>query len=362
MTARRTTLDLSALGAAALIAALGAGCAKTDDDYKRDITQGMHDTLLSGIDGLLQASKDVRASAPRPTGRGWDATQDAAAITATKAAWVRARRSYELIEGALAPIFPDIDFGIDARYDDYLAAAGASGDTYLFDDQGVTGLHGVERVLYAHEVPPEVITFESQLPGYRAPAWPATEQEAADFRDSLCARMVADAQALHDQWTPANIDLGGAFDGLVALMNEQKEKVNKASTSEEESRYSQRTMADIRDNLEGTRQAYELFEPWLESKPGASEAESGRAVNEAIRSGFEELDVLYGRVNGDAIPRPPSTWSSENPGSNSPADLASPFGVLYTGVHGAVDPATQGSVVERMNRAAALLGFEGFEE
>jgi len=340
-----------------LAAALGAGCAKTDDDYRRDVTRAMHDTLLSGIDGLLSAAHDLQAAAPHPTGRGWDATQDAAAIASTKAAWVRARQSYEHIEGALAPIFPDLDYAIDARYDDYLAEIGPDGDDYLFDDQGVTGLHGVERILYAAQTPAQVIDFESHLQGSRPAAWPATEREAADFRDLLCARLVAGAQAFHDQWTPANIDLDGAFDGLVGLMNEQKEKVNKAATSEEESRYSQRTMADIRDNLDGTRQAYALFGEWLESKSAGGAGEDGPSADEAIRGGFGRLGDLYGAVSGDAIPRPPSTWSSEDPASNTPADLASPFGVLYTGVHQAVDPAVHGSVVERMNRAAALLGF-----
>ena len=52
------------------------------------------------------------------------------------------------------------------------------------------------------------------------------------------------------------LDVTQAFGGLVDLMNEQQEKVNKASSGEEESRYSQRTMDDLRENLLGTTNIY----------------------------------------------------------------------------------------------------------
>ncbi len=64
--------------------------------------------------------QDLQAAAPTPTGRGWDTTLDATAIANMKLTWIRCRTSYEHIEGALAPIFPDIDISIDARYDDFL--------------------------------------------------------------------------------------------------------------------------------------------------------------------------------------------------------------------------------------------------
>ncbi|MEO6418460.1 MAG: imelysin family protein, partial [Polyangiaceae bacterium] len=259
-----------ALGAASLLIS-SVGCsssdgssAKTDEAYKTEIVTGMHDSLLAQIGALHQAAIEMQAAAPSPTGRGWDPVMDAAAIEATKAAWKRARSAYEQIEGALAPIFPDIDASIDARYDDFLSSLAASGgDRDLFDDHGVTGLHAVERILFVDSTPARVVDFEKALPGYKAAAFPANETESNEFKTKLLPKIIADAQTMADQWTPQKIDLGGCFQKLISLMNEQREKVNKASTNEEESRYSQRTLADIRDNLVGTGRIYALFEPWL---------------------------------------------------------------------------------------------------
>jgi iron uptake system component EfeO len=283
-------------------------------------------------------------------------------------AWIASRTAYEHIEGATAPIYPDIDYSIDSRYDDFMAALGAAGDAYLFDDVGVTGMHAVERILYVEVTPPRVVTYEATLPGYVAAAWPATDQEASDFKSRLVEKQIADARSLHDKWEAAtNYDLGAAFQGLVSLMNEQREKVDKASTNQEESRYAQRTMDDIRANLAGTEKVYALFQPWIRSKiragadAGTSDAGplDGTAIDASIEQGFATLQALYDGVNGDAIPQPPADWSSENP---TAADLGTPFGVLYAGVLAAVDPTRPGSIVSQMNDAAVLLGFPQFTE
>jgi len=348
------------LSALALLPLLGGvpGCSsdsdheKTDVEFQQEVVSGMHDSLLSDIADLVQAAKDMQAAAPEPKGRGWDADEDADAISATKDAWVKARVAYEHIEGALAPIFPDIDASIDFRYDDFLADPQIGEDDDLFDDEGVTGMHAVERILWAPEIPQAVIDFEAALPGYQPAAFPATEAEAKAFKAKLVGRIITDATTLHDQWTPQKIDVGGAFQGLVSLMNEQREKVNKASTNEEESRYSQRTMADIRDNLDGTRKIFVIFQPWLQAKQG------GDHIDQEIDDGFDKLNRLYSAVKGDAIPAPPASWSAESP---SASDLSSPFGKLYSGVSDAVDPNTDGAIVFDMNEAATLLGFPIFQ-
>ncbi len=354
-------LKLSALAALplALLACASPGAPlPTDDQYRAEAVHGMHDAYLGDLEKLVRASQDLQRAAPTPQGRGWDAKEDAAAIAAMKDAWIRARTAYEHVEGALAPLFPDIDISIDARYDDFLAQLGPQGDQDLFDGHGVTGMHAIERILYSDVTPARVVTFEASLPGYAPAAFPATAAQAAEFKAELCGRLVADAVELETQWTPADIDAAIAFQGLISLMNEQREKVQKASTNEEESRYSQRTMADLRDNLSGTRVAYSFFQPWITSKasPGAP-SRDGRAIDGAIEAGFAELDHAYGRVSGDSIPQPPATWSAEMP---SPADLHTPFGQLYTVVDTAVDPNAKGSVVGEMNDAASVLGFPEF--
>ncbi len=346
----------------ALVAACSSdaptGPTKTDAEYKSEVTTSMTKSLGASLTDFRVAVTELQAAAPTPSGRGWDKTQDAAAITAMKAAWTKARAAYELIEGALAPIFPDLDASVDERYDGFLADLAGKGDANLFDDQGVIGMHGVERILYSDTQPQSVIDFEKTLPGYAPAAFPATEQEALDFKSKLCAKLVADVTKMEQQWQPAQIDLGGAFQGLIGLMNEQKEKVNKASGGTEESRYAQTTMLDLRKNLEGTRRAYLLFQPWVVSKTNASDPKhSGPNVDKAILDGFAKLDALYGAYPGDAIPQPPPTWSSANP---TPADLQTPFGKLWTGVHEAVDSSRDGSIVDEMNDSATLLGFPQF--
>ena len=330
---------------------------KTDAEYQADAVNQMHAALLSDLDDLIAAAQAIQDAAPTPADRGWDPTLDAAAIASMKTSWTKARTAYEHIEGALAPLFPDIDFSIDARYDDFLAALSAP-DTNLFDGEGVTGMHAIERILYSDVTPQRVINFESMLNGYEKAAYPGTAADAATFKTGLCAKFVADATELKAQWTPANIDVSIAYQGLVSLMNEQREKVEKASTDEEESRYSQRTMADVRDNLSGTKAVYAFFQPWILSKSDASDpTKDGKTIDKAILASFAELDTAYAAVSGDSFPEPPATWSAENP---SAEDLATPFGMLYSAVLHAVDPTVDGSAVNEMNDAAALLGFPLF--
>jgi len=335
-----------------------AGCSSTasdssDQTFQSSVERGVHDTLLDDMGDLVQAATDLQADAPLPTGRGWDTTLDADAITKMKADWVRARAAYERMEGAVAPIFPDLDYSLDARYDDFLSRLGGFGDPDPFDDQGVTGMHAIERILYSDSIPARVVDFEDKLPGYAVAAMPATEQEAAEFASSLCGRLVTDATELQTEWAPSHIDLGSAFKGLISLMNEQHEKVSKAATGEEESRYSQHTMTDIRDNLTGTKAVYELFQPWIVSKTGGSDADT------QIEAGFDSLAQTYAMFPGDTIPEPPATWSSFNPTTD---DLATPFGQLFSAVETAVDPQAPSSVVSEMNRAAVLLGFPEFQD
>jgi iron uptake system component EfeO len=328
-----------------------AACGGTSDsDYKADVVTGMQDSISVDLQNLITAAQALQAAAP--TGHGWDATSDAAALISMKSAWRDARTAYEHVEGATAPIFPDEDYTMDARYDDFLAKIGPSGDQDLFDDQGATGMHSIERVLYAPTIRQEVIAFESQLPGYKAAAWPTNEAEANEFKTKLCQKLIDDAQQLHDEWTPANIDIGPAFQGLVGLMNEQKEKVNLAATGEEESRYANATLFDLRNNLAGTTKIYDLFQPWIESKGGDMDGN--------IQTGFKNLDDLYtASGQGDSLPATPDTWSSDMPTST---DLATPFGMLWAGVHQAVDPTADGSVVFEMNQVAVELGFPEFVE
>ncbi|MFO0555810.1 MAG: EfeM/EfeO family lipoprotein [Polyangiaceae bacterium] len=329
------------------------GCADDSDttppgrDYEAEVTEGMKASISADLAGWRAGAANLCDAAPT---KAWNPTTHSSDVAAMRAAWRDARASYEHIEGAIAPLYPDIDFATDARYDDYLAELGADGDPDPFDDTGVTGMHGVERILYANNVPPAVIEFESALPGYAEPRFPETDAEALAFKEELCAKLVDDIETLQTSWDDpgTKLDLSLAFQGLVDLMNEQSEKVRLAATGEEESRYAQLTMADLRTNLDGAQVAYELFSEWIKSRDGGAE------IDEKIRAGFDALQVAYSAVDGDAIPQPPATWNPQDP---SEEDLETPFGELYTAVQTAVDPARDGSIVFEMVEAGSLVGL-----
>ena len=320
-----------------------AACSGSDESFEQQVTTDMHAQIESEVSALIAAAQALQSAAPE---RAWSAED----LAPMRAAWRDARVAYEHTEGALAPLFPDIDFVIDARYDDFLAEVGP--DTNLFDGEGVTGMHAIERILFADEIRPEVVAFERTLPGYQPAAIPATDADARAFKTGLVQRLIDDVTELHAQWRPANIDIGAAYVGLVGLMNEQKEKVDLASTGEEESRYANVTLFDLRNNREGTLRVYSLFRAWVQH-------EGGGASDAAIQTKLGELAALYATTSGDALPPVPETWSSDMPSS---ADLATPFGRLWQQVHAEVDPAQPGSIVAEMNTVATLLGFAQFVE
>ena len=353
---RSSTFKLATLPL--LVLPIACGSSSGNSDEQMSVARAMQQSLKSDLTTLADAAVTLQAAAPTPPDRGWDATLDASAFDAMKAAWIQARTAYEHVEGAVAPIFPQTDIAIDERYDGFLAALGPQGDTDLFDGQGVTGMHAIERILYANVIPANVVAFEMTLPGYQPASFPTTAAQAMEFKTGLAAQLVTDTANLLTNWNAtANLDVSGAFQGLIGLMNEQQEKVNNASLGEEESRYSQRTMADLRANLDGTTTIYGLFRGWLDSKPAEASTPSGTTVDGSIMAGFASLKTTYDGVSGDAIPTPPADWSAETP---SATDLATPFGMLYQAVHESADPNQTGSVVQNMNEGAMLLGIPGF--
>jgi iron uptake system component EfeO len=341
------------LRGAALIVALALGATACHDAEKEaalraQVTRGMKSYLATHLDAWLAAAEDLQRAAPTPADRGWDVREDAAAIAAMKDAWLRARWAYELVEGAVAPLFPESDTATDARYDDHLLIVGPRGDLAPFDGDGVIGMHGIERILYADRMPAAVLAFERALPGYAAAAMPATAAEARAFKDGIAARMVEDIRSLRRQFEPLELDLAFAYRGLLDLVEEQVEKVDKTASGEEESRYAQTTMRDLRANLQGARDVYELFRPWLASRRG------GRELDGQVLAGFTRLRAAYEAIAGDAMPAPPSTWSSVDP---RPADLATPFGRLFSTVKRECDPAEPSSLHRALRAAAERLGL-----
>ena len=283
------------------------------------------------VDALLVAAKELQAAAPIPSGRGWNATQDAAALAKMRETWKRARLAYEHIEGVIAPLFPDVDATLDERYDGAMELLLPKGDSDLFDDKDFVGMHAIERILFAPETRSAVVAHERDAfkdKGYMAASWPKDEAEATRFKTLLCSQLIKDVEYLRTVWTPQNMDAQGAYDGLEGLVAEQREKISNAASSEEESRYANVTLADLRANLKGLQRAFGVFEPVIAKHPESKETLTG------IRSGFARLNALYKQFPGDAVPEAPATFSTENP---SAADLQSDFGKLWAGVKAEVD-------------------------
>jgi iron uptake system component EfeO len=335
---------------AVLITSLAACTDKTDEDYRADVVVSIHDSIGSDLDDLVQAARSLQAASPS---RAWNEVADMMAITNMREAWKHARIAYEHIEGAIVSLFPGVDAALDARYDESLAKLGSAGDQDLFDGRGVTGMHAIERILFAPTIRSEVIAFESGLPGYKPAAYPATDEEAIEFKTVLVQLLIDKASGLRKQWNPNVVDIGTAYRGLVGLMHEAKEKVNLATTGEEESRYANITLFDLRNNLDGTQKVYNLFRDWIRSKSAGAEYDS------SLQQKFDELATLYSTVTSDSLPAAPLDWSRDAPTADN---LATPFGALWQRVHESVDPNSDHSVVFQMNHIASLLGLPEFVE
>lgn len=321
------------------------GCiTKTDADFRAEVTASMHTAMTQNLADMVQAARELQAAAPT---RGWNVVTDAVAITRMRDAWKRVRIAWEQVEGAVTPMFPDLDFSMDSRYEDFLVAPNSHGDAYLFDASGVIGMHAIERILFAPVTRPEVVAFERTLPGYQQAAYPATDNEAIAFKTQLAQRLIDDATQLQSSWKPEDVNIAAAYHGLIALMSEQQEKVNLAATGAEESRYSNITLLDLRSNLTGTQSAYNLFREWIQSKSSAVSSD------QQIQGQFGSLKNAYG-VTGESLPDVPAGWDPMNP---SPDALSTPYGTLWREVHTSVDPNSEGSVVFEMNKIGELLGF-----
>lgn len=319
-------------------------CGDPAPSFSEQATLDVKVYIALELDALVASSTALAEAAPAPDADGWNATSDAAAVDEMRAAWRDARVQYEHIEGAIAILFSDLDVSTDGRYDGFIELAP---DPNLFDGTGATGVHAIERILYADVHPPEVVAFESVLPNYVAARFPQTEEEARQFKEELCGRLVADAMAMRDGFMPLALDPAAAYGGVVGSMEEQLEKVNLAATGEDESRYAQHTLADMRANLEGGVAVYTAFSEWVV-------AEGGSAENDAILAGLERLSMQYAMTPGNSIPDVPDGW---NPSMPDPGHLATPYGRLFELLSVESDPIAPDSLVTRMNLAGDRIGI-----
>lgn len=342
---------------ALLLALLGASCSAdapmTDAQHRERVLLAVKGSIASDLNELVSACRALREAAPVPDADGWSASADAPAVAAMRDHWRRARRSYERIEGAIAVLFPDLDVSTDQRYDAFLSdEIPTHRDDDLFDGEGVTGVHAVERILWADAHPARVVAFEMGVPGYVPAAFPASAAEAARFRDGLLERLVRDVTQMQRDFAPLALDTPAAFRGVIGSVQEQVEKIEAAASAEEESRYAQATLADMRANLVGARRTWEAFVPWVRAR-------GGDALATRVDARFAALQHAYAEIQGDALPAPPEGWDPDAP---SAAHLATPYGRLRATLVGESDPAVAGSLAAEMNAAADLLSIARLPE
>ncbi len=327
-----------------------AGCGSdTPVDAQTQAIETTKNAIAADLAKLTAAVRELRAAAPAPDADGWNATADAQSITRMRTAWKRARRAYEHVEGAIALLFPDLDVSMDERYEGFLAELPTHTDANLFDGEGVTGMHAVERVLWSNEVPSYVTTYEQRAAGagYVAPAFPRNAAQTTAFRAELMGRLVRDSEGPQRQFGPLALDAAAAYRGVVGSVEEQAEKLTKAATAEEESRYAASTLYDMRANLEGAKRTFDAFRPWLIER-------GQQALIARIDARFTALTEAYNAVGSDALPRVPDGW---NPDAPSAEHLATPYGRLYSVLHVDADPANAASIVSLMNAAGDALGI-----
>jgi iron uptake system component EfeO len=333
---------------AALAAVVSSACDNPDLDGDVDdrALVAVKDYVAGELSALHTASVALQAAAPAPDDDGWNATDDADDVAAMKAAWLDARAAYEHVEGAIAVLFPDLDRSTDERYDGFIAVGP---DDDLFDGEGVTGVHAVERILWSDATPAHVVAFEEALPHYQPAAFPADGTQAAAFRDELVGRLVVDTATMRDAFAPLALAPETAYRGVLGSLQEQHEKVGLAGSGEDESRYAAVTLADMRHNLQGGRAIFAAFALALNER-----GDDGRALRARIDDGFDRADALLDSIDGDAIPLPPSSW---NPDAPSADDLQTDYGRLHAFFAKETDVDDDDSFVAAFAAGADLLGI-----
>jgi iron uptake system component EfeO len=316
-----------------------SACSNDDGggDYVARSTLGVKNYVNGELEALTNAAADIQKAAPEPDDDGWNDDKDKKAVNDMRAAWKKARTAYEHIEGSIAVLFMGLDVSTDERYDGFIEE---EADDNLFDDAGVVGVHAIERILWAGQAPERVVKFESALPGYKAAAFPSSKTEADEFKNKLSKRLVDDTAKMRDDFEATALRADTAFRGMIGSMQEQSEKTTKAASGEDESRYAQTTLDDMRANFAGAHAVYDEFKAWIQATSDKSTT---------IEARFKTISDAYAKVQGPALPEVPATFDPEDPSED---DLKTPYGLLWKLLEGETDPDSADSLVSVMNTAA----------
>lgn len=266
-------------------------------------------------------------------------TSDASRLEAMRASYIVLRDAYVQSEGLFAVLAPNLGPSIDRLYEQ---AIGDVRDEAPFDAQGFAGLHAIERILWAEMQRMSVEAAEEAILGYSRPEFPKSKDDADAFRQ----KMLTDAQTQLAQAIAAiigaTIDFTTGMKVVRVTAERQLAKVTVEAPGKDVSRYSDRTLADLRSNFAGARAIYGSLLAHLRTLPG------GRALDDAIAARFTAIDARYAALPGDALPEMPATWTATN------ADDGSEFGKLYVFVRNECDANNRAGLIALLNEAEQL--------
>jgi iron uptake system component EfeO len=247
------------------------------------------------------------------------ALQGAASVADMQAEWKKMRDSYQHISGIVAPMYPALIAGMNG----------------LYEDGTGTGMHAIERVLWAGQISDEVVAYESTLPNVAAAELPVLTQQLID-----------DCESMQGKFRGATLDANKAFAGVSGAVHQQRDKVALDNSAREESRYARSTLAEMRANLEGATRVYSSFQTLVRART------DGALIDEQIQTGFRNMKETYESAGADALPPVPANF---NPAAPTPEQLDTAFGRLFNKLSVEADNKQPMSLATRVDSAAALL-------
>ncbi len=301
-------------------ALVGAGsCDGGDHEHNSStLTTAMQGFMRTHVGRLDTALGELAMAAPR--GHAWLQESDKAALLAMRAAWKSAHAEALAVGVPLEYIFPAQAQHLDRSWEREALTLMGMPDPNPFDDQGVVGLHAIERVLWGPESSGEVLAFERKDAAYFPALAPATAADADDFANLLVGKVRAHAAA----WLKVSPALGYDQGFVVKSITDEvagafRTVITAASPGESESRYSRSTALALGQQISAVGDLWTLLRPTL---PKTSKATDIAAVDMA----YARLVALRPAPGADELPLAPPTW---NPFHATPEDLASPYGKLY---------------------------------
>lgn len=298
---------------------VAAGCGSQDPSGSDDVAISFRGYFRTHLVALSDALENLAVHAPRD--RAWNAQADPALVERMRTAWKAAHRAAVAVTEPLSELFPQAG-RMDSNWDREIDRV--QRDENPFDDIGVTGLHAIERILWADVVSEMVLTVERRHEGYAMARTPATAKEAADYATQLVGGLHRDAQALAEASSVPGYDLGFAEKAVKlqarALL---RMVIVGGEPGRSESRYSDTSTDALVDQLGALAGTWKILRAALRRQ--------GVPVGsfQVADAGLERVHAAVAAIGPGPIPARPEGF---NPFHPTQEDRESAFGRLYFSV------------------------------